>query len=97
MSLSKVRAETAKRMGPSKPEDELLSCRYCGADTARAILSELGSRCRVCYDAYCRDAFAPRPRAQMALPRTPGRISVLASGEPKSAGPEHAFDALPFD
>lgn len=91
-AYSEVRQELAKQSAGANE----LPCRYCGAPTAWETLSNLGARCRSCYDAYCRSP-QPRRQAQTALPRTPGRVNVMRGNEPPSAGPEHAVDALPFD
>lgn len=97
MSLAKVRAETARRMGNDEPPSRLLPCRFCSEPTPWETLSNLGARCRTCYDAYCRQGYRPRPKAQTALPRTPGRVNVLTDhGEPASVGPEHAAESLPW-
>jgi hypothetical protein len=102
MSYRSVRKELAKQAdgdgGDTSPENQLLPCRFCGEPTKRKVLSELGARCRTCYDAYCREGIQPRRQAQTALPRTQGRVNVMPDRtEPASAGPEHAVEALPFD
>lgn len=84
--------KTAEKMG----EDDRMPCRWCKEPTERVTLSEFGGRCGACYRSYCRDGYQPRPKAQQALPRTPGRVNVLPDGEAPSAGPEHAAEALPF-
>jgi hypothetical protein len=93
-----TKAYSAIRQEIAKQSDSALTCTTCGAATPWETLSNLGTRCRSCYDAYCREGIKLRPQAQSALPRTPGRVNVLSDHhEPRSAGPEHAADALPFN
>jgi hypothetical protein len=96
-TVRKALSDQSADGGDDTPENRLLPCRFCGEQTRWKVLSNLGARCQTCYDAYCREPFAPRLQAQTALPRTPGRVNVLADRvEPPSAGPEHAVESLPF-
>lgn len=38
----------------TKPEDRPMSCPQCSRSTTWGVLSELGNRCGVCFDAYRR-------------------------------------------
>jgi len=85
-----VRKRTAEKMGDG--EGDKLPCIRCQTPTDGKTLSDLGARCRACYEAYCREPLAtragPDPKAvQRALPRreqrvTPGHIGELLAKKP---------------
>jgi len=60
----------AAPIGRVPADRELLPCHVCGTPTERATLSNLGARCRACYETYCRQPNFGRPLpAGAVIPR----------------------------
>lgn len=57
-SYAEVRQKTAEALAPADPAEDMLPCRYCGAQAKRKALSMLGARCHPCFEAYQAQGFS---------------------------------------
>ena len=57
---------------PREETHDVLSCRFCGKETARQTLSDFGARCYACFSEYCR---APQSRPHVPDSAVPAGAS----------------------
>lgn len=92
-AFSEVRREMGQKL--ADPSDTM-ACSYCGAATARDILTSLGARCSVCFGAYCRQGYsgtAP-PRQARQCPEVRADQARIAAHMAGREAPRNAFAAL---
>lgn len=53
--------KTVEKIAQAAGEGDRRACSRCQTPTAIATLSQYGGRCNGCFEAYCAEAFGPKP------------------------------------